>query len=131
MSGLSLAGGSATYRTRVGSLSNLSIGYSFTSPVLKIEFVSKDNWLDHHADVQVWEPLPRAKHECWPDPAQTAIICRIDIPAGGGGVELYGTARDAGTFHYAVRLSEQVPGTARWISPANGRELEWDEIVTS
>jgi hypothetical protein len=41
------------------------------------------------------------------------------------------TARDAGTFHYAVRLSEQVPGTARWISPANGRELEWDEIVTS
>jgi hypothetical protein len=42
------------------------------------------------------------------------------------------TARlGTGTSHYAVRLSEPVPGTARWISPANGRELEWDEIVTS
>ncbi len=129
--GLNLEG-FATYRTPVGGRSDLRLGFTFTQRVVRIEFVSKDNWFDHHRNVRVFFPVPGYKPECQPDPIQKVIDCQFGFPGGSTGVYLYGTAVDSGTFHYAVKLSEQVPGTKQWTSAANGRDLvEWDETVTA
>lgn len=120
--------GSATYRTRVGGRSAIQLGITWSQPVLDIEFVSKDNWLDHHSDVQFgW-----GSENCRADSGRKAIVCRWDPRFGTGGVSVYGKAVDVGTFHYAIRLSNQSDGPPHWVNEDNGRELIrlWDETVT-
>ncbi len=125
--------GFATYRTPVGGRSDVRLQFSFSQRVVRIEFVSQDNWFDHHTGARLYLPIPGYKPECQPDPIQKVIDCQFGFPGGSTGVYLYGTALDAGTFHYAVRLREQVAGTKRWTSAANGRDLvvEWDETITA
>jgi hypothetical protein len=123
--------GYATYRTPVGGRSEVRLEFTFIQRAVRIEFVSKDNWFDHHAGARLY--LPGDKPECQPDPIQKVIECQFGFAGGSTGIYLYGTAVDAGTFHYAVRLREQIAGTTQWTGPANGRDLvvEWDETVTA
>jgi hypothetical protein len=120
--------GYATYRTRIGGRSAIQLGISWSQPVLDIEFVSKDNWLDHHTDVQFgW-----GSGNCQVDSRQKRIVCRRAQGTGPGDVQLYGTAVEAGTFHYAIKLSDQADGPPHWVTEDSGRELirKWDELVT-
>lgn len=63
----------------------------------------------------------------------SSSLTDLVLRAGQAGSTSNGTAVDAGTFHYAVRLREQVAGTTQWTDAANGRDLlvEWDETVTA
>ena len=121
--------GSATYRTPVGGRSEVRLDFTFSQRVVRIEFVGKDNWFDHHAGARLY--LPGNKPECQPDPIQKLIECQFGFAGGSTGIYLYGTAVDAGTFHYGVRLREQIAGTTQWTGPINGPYLvvEWDETV--
>jgi len=123
--------GFATYRTPVGGRSEVRLEFTFSQRVVRIEFVGKDNWFDHHAGARLY--LAGDKPECQPDPIQKVIECQFGVAGGSTGIYLYGTAVDAGTFHFAARLREQIAGTTQWTGPANGRDLvvEWDETVTA
>ena len=119
--------GFATYRTHVGGRSDVRLSFTFTQRVVRIEFVSKDNWFDRHPDAQMYIQDPRYKPECQPDAAHKLIECQFADAGGSSGFYLYGTAVDAGTFHYAVKLSED----GRSLASAGGLFFEWDEIVTA
>jgi hypothetical protein len=123
--------GFATYRTPLGGRSDVRLQFNFSQRVVRIEFVSHDNWFDHHAGARLYLPISGYKPECQPDPILKVIDCEFGFPGGSTGVYLYGTALDAGTFHYAVRLREQIAGTKHWTGTAYGRDLvvEWDETV--
>jgi hypothetical protein len=125
--------GFATYRTHVGSRSNLRLSFTFTQRVVRIEFVSNDNWFDHHADAQMYVPIPAYNPECQPDPVHKLIDCQFGFAGGSSGFYLYARAVDAGTFHYAVKLSEEIAGTGQWrsLDSAGGLLFKWDEIVTA
>jgi hypothetical protein len=125
--------GFATYRTHAGSRSDLRLSFTFAQRVVRIEFVSNDNWFDHHAEAQMYIQDPRYKPECQPDPVHKVIECLFAFAGGSSGFYLYGTAVDVGTFHYAVKLSEEIPGTGQWRTLASAGSLvfHWDEVVTA
>lgn len=118
-----ISDGYATYRTRVGSRSDIRLNLTWSHPLLVIQFVSQDNWLDHHNGVQLgWG------FTCQVDQGPKVITCSVNPRQGVGGISVSGTATDVGTFHYRIRLSDRVSGAM----PTSGREAaaEWDEIVT-
>jgi hypothetical protein len=125
--------GSATYRTPVGGRSEVRLDFTFSARVVRIEFVSKDNWFDHHAGARLYLPISGYPPECQPDPIEKVIDCQFGFAGGSTGIYLYGTAVDAGTFHYAAQLRQQMAGTSQWTGAANGRDIvvEWDETVTA
>ena len=125
--------GFATYRTPVGGRSEVRLEFAFSQRVVRIEFVGKDNWFDHHAAPRLFLPTSGYPPECQPDPVDKVIDCQFSFAGGSSGVYLYGRALDAGTFHYAARLREQAAGTSQWTGAANGRDIvvDWDETVAA
>src|SRR5919204_4469061 len=55
--------GFATYRTHVGSRSDLRLSFTFSQRVVRIEFISNDSWFDHHSDPRMYFPFPGYKPE--------------------------------------------------------------------
>jgi hypothetical protein len=120
------AAGSGTYRTVVGGRSVIEVGVGpLTHGGVNIQFVSRDNWLQHHSNVRISNP------SCSVDQDRQAIICLVPSGSWSTGMRVEGIAKDAGAFRYAVRFSDRPEGPPQWMATADGTPIErtWDENV--
>jgi hypothetical protein len=120
------AAGSGTYRTVVGgrSVFEVSVG-PLSHGGVSIEFVSRDNWLQHHTTVRFSNP------SCSVDQDRRAIICLVPSGSWSTGVRAEGIAKDVGAFRYAVRFSDRPEGPPEWMANTDGTTVvrTWDENV--